>query len=281
LRQKTDEAGVRAELSRKFSDELSGSVGLSSSHRNGSSWLQPNPGATGVTAVTNFALGTVFMPTLADRQRDKVKLTADWQASEKVNFQFRAENGTDKFSAPTANGLRDSGMNQFGVDWSYALSDNWNVVGYLSQSNQTLNQSVYGGTVMAFENNSTGSSIGVTGKYSSKVNVGASLSYVDDRSAYAQSPDAAALPSVASQLALSGGLPDINYRQTAIKLYATYALEKKSSVRVDLMHQRTTVNDWTWGYNGVPFTYSDKSTVEQRQNQYVSFLGVTYVYQLP
>jgi hypothetical protein len=134
---------------------------------------------------------------------------------------------------------------------------------------------------MAFENNNMGSSIGVTGKYSSKVNIGASLSYVDDRSAYAQSPDAAALPNVVNQLALSGGLPDINYRQTALKLFANYTLEKKSSVRVDLVHQRTSINDWTWGYNGVPFSYSDSATVSQNANQNVSYIGVTYVYQLP
>jgi MtrB/PioB family decaheme-associated outer membrane protein len=296
LRQKTDETGVRAELRGKLSDDFSGAVTVSSSTRDGSNWLQSNTGIdpltghflTGVTSVANPAVsfaataGTIFMPTLANRQRDKVKLFADWQASEKLNMQFSAATGTDKFSPPAGgNGLRESRMGQLSVDGSYAINDSWALTAYLSQSTQTLNQSVYAGTAMAFDNTNLGASIGVTGKANSKVNVGASLSYVDDRSAYAQSPDAAAPASVAALLAKSGGLPDITYQQTALKLFATYALEKKSSVRLDLIHQRTSLNDWTWGYNGVPFSYSDGATVSQNANQNVSYVGVTYVYQLP
>jgi len=286
LRQKTDETGVRAELRSQFADNLSGTVSVSSSQRNGSSWLQPNSGfgtdpglstyrryLTGVTEGVNAALGTV--PTLADRQRDKLKLFADWQASEKLSLQFSAENGTDKFSAPNTNGLRDTRMGQIGLDWSFAMTTNWAVNGYLSQTTQTMNQAFYGGTVMAFDNTNLGASIGVSGKASSKVNVGGSLSYMNDRSVYAQSPDASAPADVASTLAKTGGLPDINYRQTTLKLFADFALEKKSSVRVDLIHQRASVNDWA------PLVYSDNSTVTQNQDQNVSYVGVTYIYQLP
>jgi hypothetical protein len=151
----------------------------------------------------------------------------------------------------------------------------------LSQNLQTLNQSRYAGSITAFDNRTLAASLGATGKASSKVNVGASLSYMDDRSVYAQAADASASAGTVSQLAVSGGLPDIRYRQTAVKMFATYALEKKASVRVDLLHQRTKLTDWTWGYNGVPFTYSDGATVTQNPNQNVSFVGVTYLYPLP
>ncbi|OIQ72199.1 hypothetical protein GALL_461780 [mine drainage metagenome] len=282
LRQNTDETTVRADLRRRLTSNFSGTVGLSSSHRGGSNWLQPNAaGTTGVTEVTNPALDAVFMPTLADRQRDKVKLSADWQASEKFSLQFNAENGTDNYSAPTANGLQDTRMSLFGVDWSYAISDDWAFNGYLSQSNQILNQSRYLGTVMAFDNTNRAASVGITGNANSKLRLGANLSYVDDQSVYAQSPSASAPASVAAQLAASGGLPDTSYRQTALKLFASYALEKKASVRFDLIHQHNTINDWAWAANGVPFTYADGSTVTQSPDQNVSFVGVTYVYQLP
>lgn len=288
LRQKTDETGVRAELRSQLADDLSGTVSVSSSQRNGSNWLQPNSGLsldsklptyrrylTGVTEGVNPALGAVFMPTLADRQRDKLKLLSDWQASEKLSLQFSAENGTDKFSSSNANGLRDTRMGQIGLDWSFAMTSNWAVNGYLSQTTQTLNQAFYRGTVMAFDNTNLGASIGVSGKASSKVHLGASLSYMNDRSVYAQSPDASAPADVASTLAKTGGLPDITYRQTTLKLFANYDLEKKSSVRVDLIHQHASVNDWT------PLVYSDNSTVTQNQDQNVNYVGVTYVYQLP
>jgi len=277
LRQETTETGVRAELRRRLTSDLSGAISVSSSKRDGSNWLQGSSNAPGVTEVADPATSlssAIFMPTLADRQRDKVKLFADWQASEKLSLQFSAEDGKDKFSAPSAYSLQSTRMNQFGVDWNYALSDNWALNGYVSQGLQTLNQVRPAGAVLAFDNTNTGVSFGAIGKVNAKLQVGGNLSYSDDRSVYAQSLDSLAG-------AATGGLPDIVYRQTTLKLFATYALEKKSSVRLNFVHQRASVNDWAWGYNGVPFVYSDGTTVRQNPNQNVSFLGVTYVYSLP
>ncbi len=50
---------------------------------------------------------------------------------------------------------------------------------------------------------------------------------------------------------------------------------------VDFVHQRNSVNDWTWSLNGTPYVYSDGTTVLQKPYQSVSLVGVTYVYQLP
>lgn len=282
LRQKTEEVGVRAELRRRLADDLSGAISVSSSRRDGSNWLQGSsgPGVTEVADPAASLTSAIFMPTLADRQRDKVKLFADWQPSEKLSLQFSAEEGKDKFSAPSAYGVQKTRMNQFSIDWGYALSASWALNGYLSQGVQTLNQSRYAGYVMAFDNTNLGASIGVTGQATSKLQVGGSLSYVDDKSVYAQTLDAAA-GAYARTLQNSGGLPDVVYRQTALKLFGKYALKKGSTVRFDLVHQRSSMNDWAWGYNGVPYAYSDGTTVAQNPNQSVSFIGVTYIYQLP
>ena len=287
LRQKTDETTVHAELRRRMSENFSGSVTLSSSRRDGSNWLKDNSG-TGVTEVTNpsdpvtgFLPTAVFMPTLADRKRDKAKLFADWQPSESLTLQFSAETGKDKFDMPSAYSLRDTRMSQLSVDWGYALSDNWALNGYLSQSLQNLNQARPAGYVMAFDNKNIGANIGFTGKVSSTFNMGGSLSYMNDKSVYDQSLDALAGQDVRSLLAATGGLPDIVYSQTALKLFGKYTLDKVSAVQIDFIHQRNTVDDWTWSYNNVPFTYSDGSTVVQKPTQNVSVIGVTYVYQLP
>lgn len=270
LRQETAETGVRAELRRRLTDDLSGAISISSSKRDGSNWLQGGSG-TGVTEVADPAAtlsSAIFMPTLADRQRDKIKLAADWQPSEKLSLQFIAEGGKDKFNTPSTYGLHDSSMNQFGVDWGYELSSKWALNGYVSHGLQTLNQSHPAGYVLAFDNTNTGVGVGFTGKLASKLIVGGNLSYVDDKSVYEQT------------LLSSGGLPDVVYRQTALKLFGKYALEKGSSVRVDLVHQRVSVNDWAWGNNSTQFAYSDGSTVTQNPNQTVSFIGVTYIYLL-
>lgn len=271
IRQKTEETGVRAELRRRMTENFSGSIALSSSLRDGSNWLRIDRGPV----VTD-----VFMPTLADRQRDKIRLFADWQPAEKLALQFSAEEGKDKYTSPSVYGLRNTRMNQFAVDWNYALSFNWNFNGYLSTGQQTFNQSHFAGYVMSFENTSTNAGVGFTGKVSKQIQVGGNLTFADDKSTYAQSLDSFAGADSTALLAATGGLPDVRYRQTALKLFGKYDLDKRSAVRVDLVHQQNRVNDWTWGYNGVPFVYSDGTTVTQHAKQNVGFIGVTYVYQL-
>lgn len=287
LRQQTDETNLRADLRRQMTEEFSGSVSLSSSRRSGSNWLRDNSGL-GVTELANssdpgsgLTAGSIFMPTLADRKRDKVKIFADWQPNKKLSLQFSAEEGQDHYNSPSSYGLQDSRVSNFGVDFVYAESFNWNFNGFLSQGTQTFNQSRYAGYVMAFENTSVNIGLGFTGKISSNFEIGGNLTFSDDKSVYAQKLDAFAGADSAALLAATGGLPDVVYRQAALKLYGNYALDKKSSIRVDLVHQRANVNDWAWNYNGVPFTYSDGTTLTQKPSQSVGFIGITYIYRLP
>ena len=64
-------------------------------------------------------------------------------------------------------------------------------------------------------------------------------------------------------------------------MFGKYALEKNSAVRVDFIHQHTTLNEWTWGYNGTPFVFSDNTSVYLNPKQNVSYLGATYIIALP
>ncbi len=288
LRQNTDETTVHAELRQRMADYLSGAITLSSSRRGGSNWLKDNSG-TGLTEVLNpadpvtgFLSSAIFMPNLADRKRDKVKLFADWQPSDKLNLQFGIEGGNDRFNTPSNYGLQNARMNQLSVDGSYVLSDDWSLNGNVFRGVQSFNQARPAGYLMAYEDTNLGAAIGATGKASAKLSVGANLSYAKDRNVYAQGLDSFAGADSIALLNATGGLPDVVFSQTALKLFGKYALEQKgASVRVDLVHQRISLNDWTWGYNGVPFVYSDGSTLIQKPTQSVSFIGVTYIYQLP
>jgi hypothetical protein len=71
-------------------------------------------------------------------------------------------------------------------------------------------------------------------------------------------------------------LPDITYDTIKLNLYGAYDLDKKSTVKVNLAYQEFKSNDWQWAYNGIPFVYSDNTTVSS-PNQIVTFLGVSYV----
>jgi hypothetical protein len=76
---------------------------------------------------------------------------------------------------------------------------------------------------------------------------------------------------------LVGGLPDVTYRLVSLKLFGKYAVRKDSDVRVDVVHQNAKLDEWTWGSNGTPFTYSDNSTVSMQPNQSVNFVGASYI----
>lgn len=284
LRQSTDETGVRAELRRTLSENLSGAISLASSWRNGSDWLKPNSG-TGVSTVTDpnaaFTPASVYMPNLADRQRDKLKLTANWQPTEGLSLQFLAEGGRDNFSSPTQyplQGVESAGMNLFGIDWDYVVSEKWSINGYLSQGTQTIQQSRYAGYVMSFKDTNTGAGVGFSGKPMDKLQVGGNLAYVNDKNVYPQGLEANAPAESVALLGATGGLPDVVFRQTTLSLFGKYELDKQSAVRVSLLYQRSYVNDWAWGYNGTPFAYSDATTLYQQANQSVGMLGVSYIY---
>jgi MtrB/PioB family decaheme-associated outer membrane protein len=280
LRQETAETGVRAELRRRMSETLNGSVILSHSRRDGSNWLRDNSGV-GVTEVPDSdpSLATaILMPTLADRRRDQVKLLADWQPLENLSLQFALQSGRDRFSTPSIYGLRDSDMDQLTIDANYALSSRWSLTGFVSHGSQTLRQARPAGVILDYDNRSTSLGLGVTGKPVAKLEVGGNFAWIDDRSIYAQTLEPAANAGAAALLAATGGLPDIVFRQSLWKFYGRYEVDKQSEIRVDLIHQRSHWNDWTWVYNGVPFTYSDGTVVGQQPRQIVTFVAVRYVY---
>ncbi|MEY4750447.1 MAG: hypothetical protein RIQ60_2661 [Pseudomonadota bacterium] len=284
LRQKTRESGLAADLRRSLSENVSATVGLARSERSGSNWLRDNSGL-GVTEVADpnspgSGLGAtaIYMPTLADRQRDTLKLRTDWQPSDELSLQLSADTGHDRYNTPSSQGLRNSNNSQLALDAAYALSERWNLNGYVARARQTLLQSRPASYILSYTNTADSLGLGVSGKPVSKVEVGTLLSHVSDRSRYAQTLDAGASSDSVLLLAATGGLPDIVYRQTQLKLFSRYEIDKLSAARVDLVHQRVHLADWTWGYNAVPFSYSDGTTVWQKPDQAVTAISVSYTH---
>jgi MtrB/PioB family decaheme-associated outer membrane protein len=284
LRQKTDETGLRADLRRTVSEDLSLSAGIEHQRRGGSNWLRDNSGL-GVTEVSDpndpaSGLGpnAIYMPTLADRTRDKLRLRADWQPMEDLSLQFSTSGGRDRYDTPGTQGLQSSAMGQFSVDGSYALSDRWNFNGWLTHGRQQLHQSRPAGYILSFANTSDSLGLGFSGKPAGRFEFGGSLSATVDRNAYEQGLDASAPPESVALLAATGGLPDVVFRQATLRLFSKFAIDKQSAARLEFLHQRSFQNDWTWGAAGVPFAYSDGSTVWQQANQRVTMIGLSYTY---
>jgi MtrB/PioB family decaheme-associated outer membrane protein len=288
LREKTQETGYRAELRRTLSETLTGMISYVRTNREGSDWLRAALGTPALTDAVAAAEGggrPVTPVMFMDRTRDKVKLSADWTPTEQLSLQFIVEDGKDSYDSPHTGvfkGLGDTDAKFYGIDASYILSDAWRLTGYWAQGDQSqkVNHSLY---VATLESKSSSLGLGVIGKLSSRIEVGGNVSYMDDKSSYAQgletlSNTAAVIATNAAFLAAQGGLPDTIYRTTTLKFFGKYALDKNSGLRFDLIHQRAKWNDWAWGYNGVPFAMSDNTTVSHNQNQNVTFIGMSYLY---
>lgn len=261
LREDTRELGYRAELRRSLSETINAAVSYIQSSRTGGSWLSMG---------TNNATGTYPM-TMVDRKRDKLKLSADWTPLDILSLQFMLENGKDKYSAPTDKGLRETGMYSYGVDAALSMSDNWKLTGYLNQSNQTQHVDHFVGYLAELEDVNTTMGLGVVGRPSSKLEIGGEFSYMEDINRYKQSMATGAA-------IVGGGLPDVTYRVTSLKLFGKYALQKNADISVSLIQQMVQFDEWSWSNNGIPFTYSDNTTVTMQQNQNVTFLGASYIY---
>ena len=278
VRENTLEQVYRAELRKPFTDSLNASIAYMHSLRDGSHWINLGSTSTAypltyqtVRWADAYNVTGVFPTTMMDRQRDKVRVMVDWAANDKLSLQFSLENGEDIYSAPTSKGLQGLSNSAYGVDATYLVSDTWKATGFINYNQQGVNVDHSGGYIARIDNTSTNLGVGVVGKVSSKVELSADLSYLDDRNHYGLASGSSAA---------AGVLPDVNYRMLALKLSGKYALDNKSDVRVDLVSQNTSFDEWTWGNAGVPFAYSDNSTVSMQSNQNVTYLGVKYVYRL-
>lgn len=322
LRGKNNETGYRIELRRGMSETLNGSIGFVSSKRTGSDWtnlstLDPTT-ATGNNALNTYLIktycgglpcyGQVLSPeailglnantpfplSMADIQRDKWKVSLDWSPLEQLSVQLMAEDGKDKNVMPFdpvagGKGWRDSGVTFYGVDIAYSLSENWKLSGYASQGDQTIHINHSTGYIADLKNRSEALGVSLVGHASTTLQVGASITYVNDVNKYGVAANTGTAgdrltgltvtqPSATNLAQATVGLADVTFRKAIASFYGQYTLNKKSDIRLDLAHQKAKYDDWVWGKGNTPFAYSDNTTVKQQVDQSVTFVGVTYIH---
>ena len=282
LRAETDELTWRLSLRRPFAESLSASFTVSHSERNGSDWLRAATAATPegvpVSDAAIFNRTGIFPAIFMDRSRTKVRATADWAASDELTLQFTAEDGKDKYRAPTTKGLSKTGLKLYGVDAAYAVADGWKLNAYFSYSEQILNVAHSTGYVAFLKDRNTTAGVGFSGKVAPRFLVGGDVLWTRDRNVYDQSLDSAASAANVAFLQRSGGLPDVVFREARLRLYGKYDFTKASALRVDVVYDRQNLDEWTWGADGVPFLYSDNTTVSLQPRQRVTFVGASWVY---
>jgi len=302
FRTQLDELTSRLEFRRSLSETLNGSVSYSNARRTGSSYVfvapnSPGNGANGFVDVSNL----INPLNVADRERNKVRLSLDWAATESLSLQFNVEEGRDGYDSTAARpfGLHDGTMQFVGLDASYAVNDRWKINAWysydFSQAKQTAARPSNSGGDAAVANfnledigNALG--LGIKGELSSSLSMGADLEVFHNLSKYQQTLTAlAGTPGTNTVPNFTQGLPDIVNKSVRLNLFAKYAIDKKSDVRVDLGHEIWSTNDWSWMYaDGTPYAYPDGNsgtsagtngtTVTANQNQTNDYVSVRYTY---
>jgi MtrB/PioB family decaheme-associated outer membrane protein len=293
LRGETQEWEYRAELRRSISETLTGALSYRYSERDGSDYYFICGGFTpcapliyggqysAETLATQLGGTGVYPYMLQDRKTNRLRATADWSPLDRLSIQFMVENQSNRYDADTSAGLQKTNMTLYSLDSSYALSNTWKLTAYASLNDQKINTGQSSGYRTSINDRTTAFGLGLTGKPTSKWEVGGKLSYLNDVTKYpftlySGNTNAAAI----NQVDTYGGLPNVAYREFRLNAYGQYALKKNSDLRFDLIYFRAQLHDFNWTNVGVPFTYQDNTTVTIDPNQQVWFVGVTYIYKM-
>lgn len=265
-RAETDETSLRLEVKRSLADSLSGVIGYVVSNRNGADYRTLVNSSGGP-----YNAGGWLQPVyIADRDRQKLKLMADWSPTDALSVQFLIEDARDRYTdrnvTPQDVGLRSGDAQLYSVDVSYALSERWQLTGYASSFTTRIEQATYNNANLgqywsaALKSAATHYGFGIKGRLA-RWDLAADLIWAGDHNRYA-------LAGAASPL------PDIDWKQTTFKLAAGYAYDVNTRLRFEYVHDRRKTNDWTWA----SYTYSDGTWLEQKPLEKVHFLGFALDY---
>ena len=308
FRDTLDETGMRLALRKAMSETLNGALSYEFKQRRGADdgWKTGSLTSAGPLVSVNPALATtnnVLADLYMDRDRTKIRGSLDWDPSEKLSVQAVVEHGQDDFLrawtpvatqvTPVEPGARTMSNDSVTLDSSYKLSETWSLGGYWTHSENRWNVNKVGiGDDTRNQTDTFGLSL--KGKVSANLKVGLDATVANDVTSFNNfvAPTVAGLAAQgtgtnanasgnivgANGTRVPGGnyLPNITYNTVKLNLYGVYDLDKKASIKVNLAYQEFKSDDWQWAYNGVPFLYSDNTTVSS-PNQAVTFLGVAFV----
>lgn len=272
-RAEIEEETLRLQLRRAVSESINGSLTFSRTDRSGSNF-----------SLTDAAIQDLINPIhIADRTRDKTRLSLDWMPIESLNVQLVVEDSQDDYgtSAARALGLQEGRGALYALDASYSINDDWRVTAWLShdaseavQRNSTLGVSTnIKKATLSDKGDTVG--LGLRGKFGERVRVGGDLLWAENRSGFSESVPVA-LP------ANSTALPDVEAKVARLSLFGEVALDQNADIRIDLAHERWESNDWQWRFaNGADYVYgttTDGTTVVATPKQVTNFVGVRYIH---
>lgn len=287
FREELDEYGLRGELRKALSERINGSVALEYKERRGSDGDWKTAGTSAgfpLVAADPATLNRVFPDMYMNRDRTKARVSVDWTPIDPVDLQLVYEHIEDQYkrAAPTSvsgtatpviAGARNISVDSVSLDGGYTITENWRVSAYVTESEYRWNVNK-AGILEDTRGSSQTVGLAVKGRIGSRLDLGADFFTTRDRTTFT---NVAVVGGVLTPSA-ANYLPSITYKVDRLKLFANYALTKSSDIRFDAIYQHYHTDDWQWGYNGVPFLYSDNTTISQPMTQNFGFAGARYIY---
>lgn len=299
------EIGIKSELRKGISETVNGAVGVEYKQRRGKSsdWFTTS-GTVGNTLVAfdpsaaavpgnsggNYVLPDMYM----DRDRTKLRGNVDWDVTQTLSTQMVVEHAQDDYLrefpssitpaqvAPVDAGARKIVSDSASLDSTYLINDDWKLNGFWTRSlsRWNVNKANFGDDTKNADD-TLGVSIG--GKASSNWLVALDIVSTRDKTTFKNIVAAGSYGAAGNIAGWTGQespgnyLPTIHYRTDKINLRGKYAVDKISDVLLGLTYQHFKTDDWQWGYNGIPFLYSDNTTVSQPMTQVLKFVSASYL----
>ena len=282
FRANLDETTYRLQLRKSMSETVNGSLAYLHSDRDGSSYVLPSAGP--IPSVGEPNQDRINPMHISDRVRDKWRAMVDWSPAEKLAFQFVIEDGKDTYDGPNTYGLQDGTARLYALDASYQVNSAWQIHAWYSRNETEANEITQRDLTAITKSNKLSEigdsfGLGVRGKVSDKLKTGGDVEQFRSVNKYSQSISGAVLP--ATQVPT----PDITNTLLRIRLYAQYAVQKNADLRINLIHERWSTDDWSWmmfpASGATPWAYgttTDGTTVSANAKQDSTFVGIRYIY---
>ncbi len=308
--ERTTENTYRVGLRRSFSETVNGAISYAhSSRKNNGYGDEPylESYSSQYQAGINPALNWDDNPLLrkfiyADRKRDKLRVSLNTSPSDRTTAQFRADYNDDKYDNSRL-GLTGAKSQSYTVDGSYQPKEYLNLYAFYTfdvyksdQNGRSFsgnaglpcgktaapvpNVNVVGAGSSVCDWSMTGEdkfdTIGVGFKATTlrggRLELGGDFTYSHGRGTQDM---------IAGTGAQAGGalpMPDLISRTDTLTLHGTYKLQKNSSVRVVLVHQKVKTSDWAWDNIGTTDVANVLTTGQLSPNYSINVVGVSYRY---
>lgn len=279
FRKETTEDTARLELRRTIAESATGSLAYSEARRRGSPLGDLNDTVASTvagTVVTIRSSGDVNPLIWADRDRANWRLSFDWSPIDVLSLSLWGDKSNDVYSGRDL-GPRDGQREYLSLSATYSLSRRWQTTLFASRDDTNARQFTHTGIGPAqtwaakLRQLSDQAGVNIRGNLRSGVELGGDLTFHRDVGEQHYS----ALSAVTAKFNPAAvSPPDYQYKFTELRLFGSFPIDDRASVRVDYFFRDWKTDDWTWQ----GWTYSDGTTLAEKPEQKTHMLALSYRY---